>query len=75
MGHIQRHHLHEALVVVPSGMLLSAADRLIAPLLARIVHNNVESRCLGEIRDTLLPKLMSGQIRLDIPAKKVEARA
>jgi hypothetical protein len=32
MGHIQRHHLTEALVVVPSSQVLAAADRQIAPL-------------------------------------------
>lgn len=63
MGHIQRHHLHDATVVVAPGPLLDRASRLLEPLLVRIVSNNVESRTLAALRDTLLPKLLSGEAR------------
>jgi type I restriction enzyme S subunit len=64
MGHIQRRHLDEATVRVPSGhdvaqarLLLDPADRLRAVLAA-------ESHHLETVRDALLPKLVSGQIRV-----------
>ena len=51
-------------VVMPSGNILAAYDRLIRPLYVRIVANTKENRTLRETRDFLLPKLMSGEIRL-----------
>ncbi len=63
MGHIRRHHLSEALVVVPPQPIVDAADRVMSPLFARFVGNCHESRTLAAIRDALLPKLMSGEVR------------
>jgi type I restriction enzyme S subunit len=62
MGHIQRHHLHEASVVVPPQPLLDRASQILEPLLNRFVANNVESRALAALRDVLLPKLLSGEV-------------
>ena len=64
MGHIQRHHLSEAMVVAPNADLLSTADRLIGPLFQSVIANEIQSRTLAAIRDTLLPKLMSGELRV-----------
>lgn len=38
--------------------------KLVAPLLSKEAANVAESRTLGTVRNTLLPKLMSGEIRL-----------
>jgi type I restriction enzyme S subunit len=62
MGHIQRHHLHDAKVVVPPVELLVAASVLMKPLMERIVANTLQSHTLAAIRDALLPKLLSGEI-------------
>ena len=51
-------------VVVPSEHILIAYESLIRPLYNRIVANTKESAFLAETRDLLLPKLMSGEIRL-----------
>ena len=51
-------------VVVPSERVLTAYERLIRPLYERIVTNMKESASLAQTRDLLLPKLMSGEIRL-----------
>ena len=37
-------------------------DGLMAPLIEQIIANNIEIRHLTALRDTLLPKLMSGEI-------------
>lgn len=63
MGHIQRHHLTEAKVLVPAAELISAMDRVFTPIVDKIVTNNLHSRTLATIRDALLPKLVSGEIR------------
>lgn len=52
-------------VVVPSAPVLSRFMETVSPLHKRIVGNVRESKTLASIRDTLLPKLISGQIRVD----------
>ena len=64
MGHIQRHHLSAALVTVPKTETLENMSRVMSPIIDQIIINSVEVRRLSEIRDSLLPKLMSGQIRI-----------
>ncbi len=64
MGHIQRHHLSEAMVPVPPNPLLAAATRVIEPLMQHAVANSVQNRTLAAIRDALLPKLISGELRV-----------
>ena len=51
------------LVVPPSG-ILDAFNRDCQPLLDRILSNHGESRTLAALRDTLLPKLLSGEVRV-----------
>lgn len=72
MGHIQRHHLTESLAVIPNNPVLKAANLLICPLFDRTISNNLENRTLAQLRDLLLPKLMSGEIRLRDAEKAVE---
>jgi type I restriction enzyme S subunit len=64
MGHIQRHHLTDAKAVVPPRTLLAELDAKIGPLVESIWRRGVESRTLAEIRDALLPKLISGELRV-----------
>jgi type I restriction enzyme, S subunit len=71
MGHIRRHHLTDAQVVVPGPELLHALSRLQDPLLARIVANKVENRTLEALRNTLLPALLSGEITIKHAEKAV----
>jgi type I restriction enzyme S subunit len=73
MGHIQRRHLSDALVPVPPDSLLRHADGMVAPLFKRVICNNLESRTVTEIRDMVLPKLLSGEIRLREAEAMVEA--
>ncbi len=62
MGHIKRHHLSEANCAVPSRPLLSAADEAFSDFLAKSISASIESRTLTTLRDTLLPKLISGDL-------------
>ena len=64
MGHIKRHHLTDALVVVPPDKTLQKMTVIMDPLINKMLNNDLESRTLATIRDTLMPKLLSGQIRL-----------
>lgn len=51
-------------VLLPTDALLSAFEEVIAPLFSQIVSNEKETRDLAETRDFLLPKLMSGELRV-----------
>jgi type I restriction enzyme, S subunit len=64
MGHIQRGHLTAAKVLIPPRRLLDDMTRSMSPLLEQIVTNRIQSRTLATLRDTLLPKLLSGKLRL-----------
>lgn len=64
MGHIQRKHLTEAKVVVPPGEAIQKLGVQIEPLLDRWLANAEQAQTLTRLRDTLLPRLISGQLRL-----------
>lgn len=62
MGHIQRAHLEEAKANVPSEKILEVTDKIISPLIEKIIENSKQIRALSATRDALLPKLMNGEI-------------
>ena len=64
MGHIQRHHLSEAKVFVPTPSELEKMGKQMSPLIEKLIANNLESRTLAALRDALLPKLLSGELRV-----------
>jgi len=66
MGHIQRHHLKDSLVVIPNGKIPANMDVVLSLLIEKIVQMKIESKTLSKIRDSLLPKLMSGKIRVPV---------
>jgi len=51
-------------VVTSSADVMRVFDELVRPLYERIVGSVRESRSLATLRDTLLPKLISGEIRI-----------
>jgi len=59
---------------IPEGPpdLHAAFDAATMPLLSLKEHNELESRTLGELRDLLLPKLLSGEIRLKDAERQIE---
>jgi hypothetical protein len=44
---------------------MAAIDSMMKPLHSQIITNKKESRRLAELRDTLLPRLMSGELSVD----------
>jgi type I restriction enzyme S subunit len=64
MGHIQRHHLSDAKVVVPHGRVLTSADAVLGPSIEQLVIRGIESRTLAALQDALLPALVSGELRI-----------
>ena len=68
MGHIQRSHLSEAQVVVPPADLLEVAEKIFHPIFDQFIGNALHAKTLEVLRDTLLPRLISGQLRLPQPS-------
>lgn len=62
MGHIKREELEKAEVIIPSKCDYKRISTLIKPLFDLIISNRIENRKLTALRNTLLPKIMSGEI-------------
>lgn len=72
MGHIQRHHLTEAEVIVPPPDILNAATGIVEPIFEKMFALMLESQTLAQLRDTLLPRLMSGELRVKAAEEMIE---
>jgi type I restriction enzyme S subunit len=59
-------------VALPQSDVLFAFDRIAEPLLRKSSHSRSESKRLAALRDTLLPKLLSGEIRVPEAGQAVE---
>jgi type I restriction enzyme S subunit len=53
-------------IVIPDYTSTNAFHKIITPLMERILMNSKENMCLCDIRDSLLPKLISGEIQVKI---------
>lgn len=52
-------------VTLPANEILDKFDNITTPIIDQIVQNTFENKILCDIRETLLPKLMSGEIDVD----------
>ena len=64
MGHIKREHLKQAVCPIPSTRLIERCAGAITPLVERSILSLQETKVIAELRDTLLPKLISGELRI-----------
>lgn len=64
MGHINRGHLSSTEVKVPSQEAITNLNHIAAPLWERLLLAESETVKLTALRDTLLPELLSGRIRV-----------
>lgn len=64
MGHIQRGHLKAAMTICPPDHVIEQMGLVVAPMVEQIILNDLESRTLAQTRDLLLPRLMSGELRV-----------
>lgn len=66
MGHIKREHLQEAKVVVPPAEIVSEASRVIGVIYDLYAETQLEAQKLAEMRDYLLPRLLSGEVHVGV---------
>lgn len=64
MGHIKRSDLSSSEVYLLPDNFLNKKDQIINPLVEKIILNNQQIATLQKTRKTLLPKLMSGEMRV-----------
>ncbi len=64
--------LSKARVVVPPMDALQKLFKPIDALLSQISANHAQSRTLATLRDTLLPKLLSGELRVNEANTNIE---
>ena len=62
MGHIKRDELGKAEVFIPNESDYSRIGALLQPIYDLIISNRIENKKLASLRETLLPKLMSGEL-------------
>lgn len=65
MGHIKRGDLETSEVLIPERETLLGLDKIISPILNQIIGIKCENNNLENLRDTLLPKLMSGELKIN----------
>ncbi len=73
---LNRNNVYRLQVLIPPEEVLAAFDNIASVLRHRIFSNNQQSQTLANLRDTLLPRLISGQLRLpDAEAMVSETQA
>jgi len=70
---ISKQNFRPILAVLPPRSVMNAFTALTEPLYDRIATNVRESRVLAALRDTLLPKLLSGEVRVPEALRTAEA--
>ena len=61
---LNRNHVHNLPVLEPLGQLITVFENLMRPMFQKIYQNEKQTIMLSKIRDALLPKLISGEIRV-----------
>ena len=62
MGHIKRGDIGKAEVIIPKDDIMKTVDAEIHPLISAYIERRIENRKLQNLRDSILPELMSGQL-------------
>ena len=64
LGHVTVADLKRLQIVKPTPQILAAWNEVVAPVIDRAFTMIQQAQTLAQLRDTLLPKLISGQLRL-----------
>ena len=67
--HINRNDVKNTSIIKPDKVTSEKFMNLIKPIFDKISKNSFQIRTLEQLRDTLLPKLMSGEVRVKSDAK------
>ena len=62
--HLGKNDIDRFVALIPSDSVLSAFSEVANPIFSQIVEGKQKAQTLATLRDTLLPRLISGQLRL-----------
>lgn len=65
VSHLGKSDIDRFIVVIPSSDVIEDFSRKVEPLLSEKIKTCKEMRILSSLRDTLLPKLMSGELKIN----------
>ncbi|WP_192475019.1 restriction endonuclease subunit S [Escherichia coli] len=65
MGHIKKGDLSNSFCLIPTSSLITKYDNIVGGYLAKIKNQRLLNNQMTALRDTLLPKLISGELSLD----------
>lgn len=65
LGHVTVADLKRLQIIKPGPNVLAVWDHLVSPYVNQILALTLQAQTLAQLRDTLLPKLISGELRLD----------
>lgn len=69
---LNRNHVHNLPIVLPPRRLIDAFDEQVVPMRTAQKKNEDEGETLTQLRDTLMPKLISGDLRIADAEKFLE---
>lgn len=69
---LNRNHVHAQAAVVPPANLVGQYTSVVDALLRRMRTNEMHAASLGAVRDNLLPRLISGNLRLPEAQEQLE---
>jgi len=69
LGHVTADDMRRLRICWPPPELLSAFNRVVDPLFNKSYSCRIESSTLSKMRDTLLPKLISGELQIPHPER------
>jgi type I restriction enzyme S subunit len=72
-GNLNKSRFESLAVLLPPPSLAQAYASLVAPIFDKILMNLKQEMTLTQLRDTLLPRLISGKLRVPEAEKLVEA--
>jgi type I restriction enzyme S subunit len=71
---IRQSELREVPILLPPMPIQQHAESVLEPMFRQLWHNEQENSTLAALRDTLLPKLLSGEMRVKQAEKLAEAK-
>lgn len=69
---LNRNNAYRLEVVIPCPEVVTAYTGITKPLSDKIAQNIKQNQTLATLRDTLLPKLISGELRVDTPCEALK---
>jgi type I restriction enzyme, S subunit len=73
LGHVTAQDLKRLKTVFPPDAIIREFNRMTEPIFQKNYRNDCESAALASLRGTLLPKLISGELRLSGTKSLIEA--